>query len=357
MKRALVGVLSLLLAQSALHGEATWDDQLREMQHWILHISAINAINGLNLSKEQAVKLKALARQLDAAGVAVPMAKGKLYGDLNEVRDAYQALRDVLLKGGEIPKEIQERAMAARKKEAAIIRSSLTVASDPNAPGDCGRCHAPPQKFGTSKAGDEAVDIPLNRPELFPNPDAARKSTDLAHLEGELGSWKGTVALARLAPEVSAVLTDAQKEIVDKFACCLIPPQELSDPVRAGQADASPKELELLRKVRSVPAAVWPKVKEPWVNHIAKLEDLKLPGRSEAEREAGRRRVAGVFEKVRAASDTEFEMNKEAFCVELKGKKEQNLSDRKRQFKFAYFLLNPGADEIYDAIIQRSRAQ
>jgi len=356
MKRVLPAILACaIVASPVLAAELSWDGQLCEMGHWILQISAINAINGLNLSREQAMALRDLARRMEAVSKP-PEMKGELYGDFAKVRETYQELRQVLLEGREVPQELQTKVADARRMESAIIRASLTAPSE--AKTGCARCHAPPEKFEPAMARGDLVDIPLSRPDFFASPTAGRKSTDWAHLNGELGGLRGIWTLSRLAQDVDATLTESQKEIVDTFACCLIPPQELSDPVRAGQADASAKELELLRKVRKVPDPTWRRVKETWVNYLNRLVDIKSPGRSQAQVQADRRRVSDLFEKVRAASDTEFEMSKEAFCKELKGNRAQeDLPDRKRRFKFAYFLLNPGTSDVYDAIVKRMDAQ
>ena len=45
----------------------TWDEQNRALPYLIIHLSNINVINGLNLTPEQAVRLRALARKVEAA--------------------------------------------------------------------------------------------------------------------------------------------------------------------------------------------------------------------------------------------------------------------------------------------------
>ncbi|MEW6360090.1 MAG: hypothetical protein AB1696_27390 [Planctomycetota bacterium] len=358
MRKGLCGLLVILVALPvAMAAEAPWDDQMKEMGYWIMNISAVNAINGLNLSREQAATLRDLARQLEAAGPKPVIAKGKLYGDFQKVRETYQELREVVMAGKEVPKDLQDRVMAARGMESKIIRASITVAPEPGDNGECSRCHAPPSRFEKELAAGNIVDVPSSRPEFFASPDAGKKTTDWAHLKGTLVDMKGIMTMARLARQVDATLTEPQKEIVDNFACCLVPPTELSDPVRAGQAEASAKEMEFLRKVRAVPPAMWPRAKPIWLNYLDRLMDMKVPGRSAAQKQADVARVGALFEKARAASDTEFEVNKVAYCTELKGANRQDQNENKRQFKFAYFLLTPGISDTYDALIKRMDQQ
>lgn len=63
MKRLQALCLAILFALPTLAcaAEAPWDEQLRELDHNIFHISGINAINALNLSPDQITRLKALA--------------------------------------------------------------------------------------------------------------------------------------------------------------------------------------------------------------------------------------------------------------------------------------------------------
>ena len=55
--------------------EASWEEQARAMGYLILHLSSVNAINGLNLSRDQAVRLRGMARDVEASGAKVPKLK------------------------------------------------------------------------------------------------------------------------------------------------------------------------------------------------------------------------------------------------------------------------------------------
>jgi len=61
---AMVPVLVFLAAGPAWSApEVPWDEQNRAMGYLILHLSNINVVNGLNLSREQAVALRDAARK------------------------------------------------------------------------------------------------------------------------------------------------------------------------------------------------------------------------------------------------------------------------------------------------------
>jgi len=354
LRKAAAILTAVFITSAATFGaEKPWEDQLCEMVHFIIHISSINAINGLNLSREQAVKLKALARQVERAGAKPPKYDRKLCEGLNEVRQTYLDLREVLLKNEAVSDEMKTRILKARAKETEVIRASLVVKPSPLDYGRCTRCHVSPERFSRGPRRKDYSKLAEMDPSTLAQSGGDKKGMFYAHMEGLL-TRPGILAVAKLAPQVDAVLTDAQKDIMDNFSCCLIPPKALSDPVRAGQASASEADLKLLRNVRACPETFWPAAKKKVLDMMARYEKMKYPGIGEAEQNAHRERLAAVLEKARNMSDVEFEMSKESLCAELKsGRPQESLDERKRRFMRAYFLLAPGAAEIYDAVMKR----
>ncbi len=76
MKRWLAGFCILILSHRS--GAAPmWERELREMGYAFLHLSNINVINGLNLSREQADKLRRLAKQVERAGEKPPSLRAR----------------------------------------------------------------------------------------------------------------------------------------------------------------------------------------------------------------------------------------------------------------------------------------
>jgi len=69
---ALAAWTSLAAAAQALRA-ASWDEQNHAMIYLIMDLSSINAINGINLTRDQAVRLRNLAREIKAASPQDPL--------------------------------------------------------------------------------------------------------------------------------------------------------------------------------------------------------------------------------------------------------------------------------------------
>ena len=350
--RSLIPILAAaaLWAGTLAAEEAAWDEQNTAMGWFIMHISGVNAINGLNLTREQAVKLRALAREVESVAPKPPTFSKTYRPDFGEVRDTYLELRKVLLDGGEVSKELEGKVHRARGVEAAVIRLSL---AHPNAKGGtCQRCHGEPDvRDVRQQAAATLADLRMSDK---PN----QHETFMAHMHGTLG-LRGAAKVAQLAPDVDKLLSDPQKDVVHTFSCCLVPPKGLSDPVRAGQAAGGEKEIQALRWARGIPAERWPNALESMLQTLDRNVAGQHPGATEAERAETRKRVAEVYEKARAMSETDFEMEKDRLAADLRGKKStsSDLEPSGRRFMAAYFLLLPGSGEVYDHLIQRLDAK
>ncbi|HUW56168.1 MAG TPA: hypothetical protein VMZ92_05995, partial [Planctomycetota bacterium] len=79
---SLIAVVMTVSPTVVAADEAPWHEQLMEMGWHILHLSSINVINGLELSREQVRELRAMAREVEQAGGYVPTMKDDLPGDL-----------------------------------------------------------------------------------------------------------------------------------------------------------------------------------------------------------------------------------------------------------------------------------
>ncbi len=339
MTRAfLSGCLTLAVAASADAGQVNWDASLREMGYLFLHISNINVVNGLNLSKEQAAKLMALARQVEAAAPEPPSLRAAMPPELDGVRKAWLELRPLLLKGEPIPKELEDRVSLSRATESKAIRSTLrSVPTAINT--DCASCHMAP---------GSAPGTPMS-----PGP-GTKKLMDLAHMEGIYGK-RGIWKLLQVSPQVEQVLTEPQKAILGAFACCLVPPQSLSDPVRAGQAEAPEKALDLLRRVRACSDAFWPMMREGILAHADVFTAAASPGADAARKAAARDAVAKALDRARKCSDVEFEIEKDALS---KAVKEAIVpAPGEGPHRAAFFLLIPGASRVYANYLKRLGAK
>jgi hypothetical protein len=317
------------------------------MLHLIMNLSSINAINGINLTRDQAVRLRALAWKVEAASPAAPDLRAAFRPDLGEVRDTYLELRDTLLAGREADDALAKRVMLARGLEAAVIRLA-GAAAQPDGAG-CTRCHGPPAEpdvrgLAQTKA---ALDTPLP-------PRPTPHEAFIAHNKGLAGDG-GMLALALLAPQVEEALTPEQRIGLASFACCLVPPKSLSNPVRIGQATDGEKEIESLRWARGVPAARWPAMKavalEMWRTSLA----MKAPGLPDAQRQDACRHIGAVYEQARALPAADFEADKGrlARAIQEVVTPTRDAPDRERRFMTAVFLIGPGTAEAYDRLLSR----
>jgi len=160
--------------------------------------------------------------------------------------------------------------------------------------------------------------------------------------------------LARTAQEIDGILTEGQLQVIADFEPCTLPPRDLSDPVRAGQASQSGRGEELLRRVREMPdnefCRAAPRIVERGI-HFASEHHGKLTG---AEKTTERKRLMAVVYKARQMSDTEFEMNKsklgEEFAPRNKVKDLQSKIEEARtgvrSSKAVRFLLSPAGVSV-----------
>ncbi|NOY81260.1 MAG: hypothetical protein GXP31_09680 [Kiritimatiellaeota bacterium] len=340
MKHMLVSCcVSLVLTWNCLAGTAAdkyWERELRQMGYLFLHISNINVINGLNLTRNQAVKLRSLARRVEAVVPSPPEFRERIGPEMQQVRDAWLALRDVLLDGQAVSESLERRANEGRVRESRIIRSGLRRAPvDRNA--SCNACHRAPSRDAASVAPMQLE-------------GATKRLADIAHMELAYGP-RGAAVLVRLSPEVNRILSDGQRAILDGFSCCLTPPRELGDPVRAGQAEVSARSVDLLRKVRACPEARWPWMRAAILGRIHDLASAINPGASESRRSVAARNVGEVVDRARSLSDVRFELEKGELAKEVRA---ALIPPRgKWPHRAAYFLLIPGASRVYTKLIGR----
>ncbi len=335
MKRiGLVATALLVSLCPAPGGELKWEPQLRTMGYLFLHLSNINVINGLNLTREQAVKLRELARQVEAVTPAPQSPNTPLCPELEEVRGTWLEARALLLDGKAVPAELEERVGRSRVKESAVLRK--TIRPRPTALDTrCVSCHMAP--------GTEAGPPMTVTPRL-------KGLMNRAHAEGLYGR-AGLVKMAFLSSQVKAILSDGQEAILGDFSCCLVPPQDLSNPTRAGQAESSQKSLDLMRRIRECPPQWWPLLRGGLLTAVDRLTGVVSPGAGEARKAATRAEIEKLLDRVRGMSDVEFEMEKEALARAVKEAIMPGTPDT--PLKAAYFLLIPGSVEVYDRYLAR----
>jgi hypothetical protein len=346
-------VVTLLFAVLPSFGHYTsrarWEEQIHGMGYLILHLSGINAINGMNLTPDQARRLCQMAHEVEAISEKIPDFATIYRPDLAEVRDTYLEVRKYIISGKEVPGELEERVVRARSIESAVIRLSLS--NKKFARTSCLQCHREP---GVNDLRENKSMMASLNMTSCPDFTGLERETFIAHMAGVFGK-RGMLKLMTLSAEVDRLLTDSQKEILRTFTCCIIPPKELRNPVRAGQATSGEKEIEILRKVRRVPETFWPYAKSRGLKKLEQLLVFKYPGITGDKIKVICDGVGEIYEKARELSDVDFEMEKGDLAAGLKriGTPKKELDKRQQDYMNALFLFIPGSSEVYHNIIKR----
>lgn len=216
-------------------------------------ISTINLLNGIRLTRQQTEQILALARQAQALRTSSPHTEYYRKA-LREVAEAYEAFKAEAMKGEPPGEQASRRAVR--------------------------------QEFRVSGIRDRHARLIEQRITEF---DAKLKK----------------------------ILTEGQVQIVETFKPCLVPPQDLKDPVRAGQA-AGDRFVEMLDRLRGMGRSDWNAHKDRIAEmHVRRVEGLNLEIVKPEAREAQKRRVLEIVEKARAMSDVEFGMEKAQLAAQL----------------------------------------
>jgi hypothetical protein len=335
------GATSSLRAKSPSPAEAPAQDQLLYMGYLLYRTSNINVIKGLNLNRDQLLKLRALSREIE--NVVPPFTpKGSLSPDLKEVEKAYMSLAGVLMTKDEVSPDLLKEVARARGIEAKVIKKSLCY-EKVGTYGDCMRCHEGSEHNGSWEKA-------ASHPEV-------KKEQGYAHFKSFLGT-RGLSALAQRSRAVDSILTANQRSMVDDFSCCLVPPQDLNSPVRIGQVEVSVQDVKLLEEIRRVPKESWPGVRKKIALKLQYVEFLKTPDVSRADMDAAIARALKAMEKARELNDEDFELQKAALGRALRGKRAKTeVPEKTRLIKQAFFLLLPGSQQVYTQMLSRSEGE
>lgn len=123
--------------------------------------------------------------------------------------------------------------------------------------------------------------------------------------------------LNALEEKVRAILSDGQVRVINEFNPCLIPPKDLKDPVRAGQAAGDFEEVYMhLEHLRNMPEKAFNVIGKPLtVKVVEEHFSAFCKNADDKTREANR--ILKVLKKCRAMSDSDFALEKEALAREL----------------------------------------
>ncbi|MCD4785793.1 MAG: hypothetical protein K8T10_18395 [Candidatus Eremiobacteraeota bacterium] len=146
-----------------------------------------------------------------------------------------------------------------------------------------------------------------------------------------------------LSKDVASVLNENQKVLLREYQPCLVPVKSIANPDRIGQAGGGEIIQKGLEKIRKVPDAAYPSVKEIILERAE--EKIKLYIHDEKYRQKVLKQVATAMDKARTMSDEEFEMKKQelASSIEIHQTPTGNVEER----YIKTFLLNP---HLYDIL-------
>jgi hypothetical protein len=220
-------------------------------------ISAINLLNGLYLSQDQMKQILQLAREARQVREQATINSQSLMDALRQAEPAYAALKEEIQKG--------TPARGTIPTQAAQINHHLKDLQD--------QSHR-------------------------------QMAVQYQSIEGKL----------------KAVLTPEQLKVVEDFSPCLIPPVDLRNPVRAGQAASNQGLVNRLRQLRAIPEDKWQGRRQMVVQKMVDKISENHYRMTETEKTAEKSRLLAVLEKTRHMSDMDFELEKEQLAEQIKPK-------------------------------------
>ncbi|MCX7703303.1 MAG: hypothetical protein N2234_04280 [Planctomycetota bacterium] len=150
-------------------------------------------------------------------------------------------------------------------------------------------------------------------------PEKEMKETQMADSEMvKIGHWVQSLQ-QKYGEHLDKVFTDAQRAVIDDFNPCIVPPQNLRDPIRVGQASgANPELINGLRFIRSLNGKPFQQriVIESAVQRAVKFE-TELAHLTEEEQKVEAERIRKLIEKACDMSDVDFELNKDKLAEEF----------------------------------------
>ncbi|MBI2931670.1 MAG: hypothetical protein HYY16_08465 [Planctomycetes bacterium] len=196
-----------------------------------------------------------------------------------------------------------------------------------------------------------------------PDKDTVNQALKLRRQADRARGPRKDTDLAALTKTVKAILFESQQQVLLDYNPCLIPPKNLKDPVRVGQAHDSAPAINALQRLRSIPARRWETDRDSILEKsLARLEEAhgKFPA---GEREAAKETLCDLLERSRALSDIDFELQKEDFAAEFQqfNRKEELKKeleglvgeDSVVDGKIRSFLLHPRAAALYETRLQQ----
>ncbi|MBF0500531.1 MAG: hypothetical protein HQM09_10385 [Candidatus Riflebacteria bacterium] len=190
------------------------------------------------------------------------------------------------------------------------------------------------------------------RDSLFLSPGNEKKAQDAASAfdkNQKDGVGKIQDGIALLEEAATGILSSAQQAIVENFKPCLIPPKDLRNPVRVGQAAG---ELGILGKVadliHAAPNDLWRVHGESLLNKITSHMEQESGEMNSVMRDDTRKRLGVIAGEIRGLSDVDFTLRREKLAQELQLINPQKAlhHGHRKTGPVAQFLLSDTAAEL-----------
>ncbi|OGV52147.1 MAG: hypothetical protein A2017_19810 [Lentisphaerae bacterium GWF2_44_16] len=145
--------------------------------------------------------------------------------------------------------------------------------------------------------------------------DAYRNFRDYTIQRGE----KLKAEFDKIQNEASQILTDEQKEIIENFKPCIIPPKDLRDPVRAGQAKQNSPVLNGMNKIRQIKnnKELFEAALNTGADRIINYTTKRVYKMTDAEKAAKKTEVIKLLREASALSDTDYELRKNEIAAKI----------------------------------------
>lgn len=193
----------------------------------------------------------------------------------------------------------------------------------------------------------------LEAGEVPPRVEARARAAETAFKEQRLQFQQ---ELAGLEGEVRQVLSEGQVQIVEEFKPCLFPPEDLSSPLRVGQAGAPGHLVDKLDEIRQLPPDVYERHLPRFLDRaMERLQWHEGPVAEEIEAEE-RERVVALLDDVRQMDDLTWALEGERLAdalVEPLVRPPAVSQGRSELTRVGMLLLAPGASDVIGSIARR----
>ncbi|MBF0544428.1 MAG: hypothetical protein HQM08_08340 [Candidatus Riflebacteria bacterium] len=155
---------------------------------------------------------------------------------------------------------------------------------------------------------------------LYQSPGLEEKAQSEANkaekpLKDTNGAAKDKVA--QLEDDTMKILTEAQMSILDGFKPCLIPPKDLKNPVRVGQAGNEGHLIKLAELIFLAPDDVWKTRGDKFLDKVMIKMQEEAGEMSKSTQEDLKNRLYKISDKIRSLKKVDFELQKPKLADEL----------------------------------------